>query len=476
MCLAQISICFVVILLCRFLLKKWRWGIPAGETCSVSQSHLTCDSGSSNEGVNCVVAVMTFTTAFPSITLRTSIVRNLVLKEKSLRKRLCVVEDMLSWVDVDPGWNPEDNFRILDEPMSESDLGGIAGSVLTAPISFERPCWEMTIIGNLKSISGEPISAVLFKYHHALADGSTMLAKLLARATCLDASQSITSLLPAPRIVREHSREMKLISIFQSLFSLLSMRPDSPGLFRARTLRAPGAKINVSLSSGMMTVAEAKRIAENCGKEYSVNDVLTAVFARAFRHFQLKRSPSVQDIKSVVWVSVKKPRKEDWGNSGLAFGYCQLALSAVDPLECLKQSHNRLCRLKTSADAVVINRALNVIGKVPVWFGKIIARNTANMASVSMSNLAGPMAPVVWPVDAGEPATSSCAGEIKSIHFVTSPPFQFGPLVSVISYNGKFFMSVSAREDLLSQSDLDEIMFSCVPFAVQEFSSSLLQQ
>ena len=104
----------------------------------------------------------------------------------------------------------------------------------------------------------------------------------------------------------------------------------------------------------------------------------------------------------------------------------------------------------------MINSALKLIGALPVNVGKAISAKTADIASVSMSNLPGPSCPVYWPVG-GQDEDTSKIGLVASVHFATSPPFHFGPLLSVISYCGTFYVSVSARDELLSQSDLEWI-------------------
>jgi hypothetical protein len=132
--------------------------------------------------------------------------------------------------------------------------------------------------------------------------------------------------------------------------------------------------------------------------------------------------------------------------------------------------HERLSALKTSAEPVVINAALRLMGSLPVSVGKRISGATADIASVSMSNLPGPNCPVYWPVGISEDLSG--AGLVDSVYFATSPPFHFGPLVSVISYCGSFFMSISARDEVLPQQDLDWIVSEGLRKATDELLSA----
>ena len=441
--------------------------------CAGSQAQFTCDAGGKKECFNSVVVVVSFEKSVPSLILQKLIISNFISHEKALIGRIVISSDMIEWRNTPARWTPEDNVFIHDEPIKESEIEKMAGSIQSRPLCLEKPCWELIVLGSIVGRAGESTSGVIFKYHHALADGSTMLEKMLARAVPRDSNQSISPVLPVSRKVRKASYPFGLISCLKSVYSLLTLRPDPPGLFRAFTIRKPGDKINVALSSSL-SLAEVKLIAKKRHEEngFSVNDVLTAIFTRAFRSFTLnnkKFTGKMEDIKSVVWVNLgNKSDSEAWGNSRLGFGYCQLPLSVEDPRACLRECHSRLDRLKHSMDAAVINVALKFIGLLPIGLGKRIARITADMASVSMSNMAGPVKPVIWPVIPGETIIDSTINPaIRSIHFATSPPFHFGPLVSVMSYCGYFHISISARDEVLSHSDLQAIL-SEIPNAAKD--------
>jgi hypothetical protein len=88
-----------------------------------------------------------------------------------------------------------------------------------------------------------------------------------------------------------------------------------------------------------------------------------------------------------------------------------------------------------------------------------------------MSNLPGPNSMVYWPVS-GKEDDSFPTGLVDSVFFVTSPPFRFGPLVSVISYNGVFHFSISARASVLSQKALDWILTEGLETAVRDIEAA----
>ena len=78
---------------------------------------------------------------------------------------------------------------------------------------------------------------------------------------------------------------------------------------------------------------------------------------------------------------------------------------------------------------------------------------SADKASMSMSNLVGPRERVCWPT-----SDSGSGWEVQSVYFATSPPFRFGPLISIISYDNVFCVSMAARSDMLSAKELHRIV------------------
>lgn len=422
----------------------------------VSQAHLTCDPGGKNTGFNNVVSFITFSNSVPVLDLQNQILSCFIKEEMSFLRRLSIVDDMLVWEDAPSGWIPEDNVKIMYEGVKECEIEIIASSTLSSPISFEKPCWELVLFAEILDARGESSVGALFKYHHALADGSTMLERMLNRAIPANSTQSISEIMPVSRSLRNaHTSNLGWISCIASVLSLLTMRPDPAGMYRSRSLRNPDHKINVAFSSEAVCLSDVKLIAKKGeGERVSVNDVLTAIISQAFRAFQSNKSKDPpRDIRSVIWVSVPVPRTNDCGNAGLGFGYCKLPISIDNPKRCLEEVHRRLSTMKKSCQALVINRVLHLIGSIPISIGKKLAKLSADMASVSISNMAGPTAPIIWPV-----SSVGGQGSVKSIYFATSPPFHFGPLVSVMSYCGKFHISISARADLFSRSDLREIL------------------
>jgi hypothetical protein len=452
------------------------------QSCAVSRAQLTCDAGDSTAGYNSVVAVVKFAGPVSAPSFIRQFRSCVVEREKLFRMCMAFHGGNMEWYPANSSWTPSDNFEVISK-MNDSALSDLAATALASPIELAAPCWRIFFIEKVVNTGAEDFtSAVVFKYHHSMADGFTMIQKMATLIRPIDASRPLTELFPPSH---KPEKPRGLISsaaaawqFLKSTIEILGMSPDAPGSFRSELDRRPGEPLVVSFS-GNIKLEQIKKIASRGSEKprsgrISINDVITAVISRAFRSFHIKKGEGDpnEDLTSVVWVSLNKnmEKPQNWNNSNLGFAYVKLPLTCEKVDDCLSESHHRLVALKSSAGALVINTALRILGSLPLSIGKKVAKATADIASVSMSNLIGPNAPVYWPASGSD---IEGAGLVDSIYFATSPPFRFGPLVSVISYCGTLYFSISAREGLLSKDDLDWITQVGISNAVDELASSL---
>lgn len=455
--------------------------------CFVSKAHLTCDPGDRKRGYNNVVCIVRFTEVLKAEELWQAFKKAIVASESAFRKCMRFVYGSMSWQDPEPDWSPRDNFNIVREQIDGIRLEELSGELLESYIDLSKPCWELTVYESVTRVDGgAPSTVIMFKYHHAMADGFTMIQKMIGKIKPVEADRTLESLFPTirPPTIQNRSIVQNVVSFTTSAVRIILKKPDAAGVFRAHTPRRPGDRLCVSLGRSL-PLSRVKNIARLASAKLrigniSVNDVVTAIFSIAFRmHAIRSTSKSIPgDISTVVWVSLAKEfsfiesdSMMEWDNSSLGFAYCQMPLSNSDCLESLRLCHERLNKLKSSADAVVINTALKLIGSLPVEIGKAVSAVSADTASVSMSNLPGPNAPVYWPV--GDDRATDHSGIVEEVYFITSPPFHFGPLVSVISYCGELFVSLSARESVFSHKDLSQIINEDLTFAITSLEHSL---
>ena len=422
------------------------------------------------QGYNSVVAVIKLTTTTEGTLFMERFVSSVIgpASNSPLMKKMSFSCGNMAWETMGPDWSPRDNITIRHESIEEPDVESFVSRNLSAPLDLRKPCWAVEYLEEVFEES-RSYSVCILKYHHAVADGFTMIQQMLSRVQSVsDPSTSVFSMFPH-RKANAAKSSGSVWSVLKSLWRMMRMKPDKPSIYRSTTLRVADESLNVALSDlGGVTVDRLKRLAKQLSEKgvYSINDILTAALAMALRSFALKRGKTPEDVTSVIWVSLERefaasicPNK--WDNSKLGFGYASLPLSVQSPMESLRVTHGRLSVLKESPDAGVINWALRLIGSLPVSMGKFLSLRTADKASISMSNLAGPNQQVRWPV--GLPGEAPI---IESIHFVTSPPFHFGLLASFLSYDGKFFVSLSARAQMFEETELTSLLKEELPRAV----------
>ena len=463
-------------LLC-IIIRIWLTQCPpkhaAGRNCNGSRAQFTCDPGTPILGYNNVVAIVKYASVVPRSRFISHFCSQMSTTDV-LRRCWEEVQGRMQSKCMGGDWDMKSNFSFISR-CDSVDISSIASKFLSEPLRLDQPGWEVRFIDSVHPIEGgSPFSVAMIKYHHSMADGFTMVQKLGLQIRPVDPNIRLEDVFPSFRNPKPDDRKgwlKQLIGTVRELGSMAVMSADRPGLFRASTARRLDESLNVSLSSSIR-VDRIKQLCHSLSDKYrlksrlTINDMITTLLARSFRAYTVHQGFEPRDLTSVVWVTLnQKPldANSPWNNSGLGFAYTQIPVACKSPQECIMTCHQRLNELKSSAQPLIINKALWALGSVPLWMGKKIAAQMADYASVSLSNLVGPKVPVNWP--------SPSDAHVDAIYFATSPPFRFGPLVSVISYSGTFYFSISARASLLSQKSLDWILNEGLQEALVELES-----
>ncbi|MEU9332801.1 wax ester/triacylglycerol synthase family O-acyltransferase [Streptomyces sp. NPDC048290] len=230
----------------------------------------------------------------------------------------------------DPGFDPLDHVR-LHAPTA--DFQGEAGRLMERPLRRGRPPWEAHVLPGADGTG----FAVLFKFHHALADGLRALTLAAAILDPLD--------LPAPRPRRPAPRRSLLpdvrklpglvrgalddvgraVDIGASVaFSTLTARP-APGLTAdpSGTRRTAGAVIDLD---------DVHRVRKTVGG--TVNDVLIAIVAGALRRWLDARGDGSEGVRprALIPVSKRRPRTAHPQGNRLSGYLIRLPVDDPDPL------------------------------------------------------------------------------------------------------------------------------------------------
>ncbi|MEU9642837.1 wax ester/triacylglycerol synthase family O-acyltransferase [Streptomyces sp. NPDC048188] len=233
----------------------------------------------------------------------------------------------------DPRFDPLDHVR-LHAPAT--DFHARAGRLMERPLERGRPPWEAHVLPGADGGS----FAVLFKFHHALADG---LRALTLAAGVLDPMD-----LPAPR-PRPERPPRGLVPDVRALPDRLRGLLSDAG--RALDIGAAAALSTLDVRSTPALVAESSGTRRIAGVSVdlddvhhvrkttggTVNDVLIAVVAGALRRWLDERGDGSEGVepRALIPVSKRRPRTAHPQGNRLSGYLMRLPVGDPDPLSRL---------------------------------------------------------------------------------------------------------------------------------------------
>ncbi|MET8975719.1 wax ester/triacylglycerol synthase family O-acyltransferase [Streptomyces sp. NPDC004539] len=241
-----------------------------------------------------------------------------------------------------PGFDPQRHV-LLHAPTA--DFQSEAGRLMECPLERGRPPWEAHVLPGEDGVT----FAVLFKFHHALADGLRALALAAAVLDPLDdppmprrrrtepASGPFSTLFAVPGRVRGALTDAgRALDIGASVaVSTLASR-TTPALTAASTgtRRTAGAVVDLD---------DVHRVRKAAGG--TVNDVLIAVVAGALRGWLDERGDGSEGVmpRVLVPVSQRRPRTAQPQGNRLSGYLLRLPVHDPDPLA-------RLTAVRTAMD------------------------------------------------------------------------------------------------------------------------------
>ncbi|MFH8468215.1 wax ester/triacylglycerol synthase family O-acyltransferase [Streptomyces sp. NPDC017991] len=233
-----------------------------------------------------------------------------------------------------PDFEPLDHVR-LHAPAA--DFHAAAGAIMQRPLERDRPPWEAHVVPGVDGTS----FAVLFKFHHALADG---LRALTLAAAVLDPMD-----MPAPRPrSAEPARGLlsdlvpdvtKLPGLVRGALSDVGRALDIGASVARATWDVRSSAALVSKPTGTRRVAgvaveldEIHTIRKSVGG--TVNDVLIAVVAGALRRWLDERGDGSEGVspRALIPVSRRRPRTAHPQGNRLSGYLIRLPVDDSDPL------------------------------------------------------------------------------------------------------------------------------------------------
>jgi WS/DGAT/MGAT family acyltransferase len=243
--------------------------------------------------------------------------------------------------EADPDFDPLHHVR-LHAPTA--DFQKVAGRLMERPLERGRPPWEAHVL------PGEDgaFFAVLFKFHHALADGLRALALAAAILDPMDMperrprpAEPARGLLPDVR---------KLPGLVRGALSDVGRALDIGASVARSTLDVRSSAALTSDASGTRRTAgvvvdldDVHRIRKTVGG--TVNDVLIAVVAGALRRWLDERGDGSEGVapRALIPVSKRRPRTAQPQGNRLSGYLIRLPVDDPDPLA-------RLASVRTAMD------------------------------------------------------------------------------------------------------------------------------
>ncbi|MCL6738229.1 wax ester/triacylglycerol synthase family O-acyltransferase [Streptomyces neyagawaensis] len=245
-------------------------------------------------------------------------------------------------------FEPFDHVR-LHAPTR--DFHAVAGRLLERPLERDRPPWEAHVLPGEDGTS----FAVLFKFHHALADGLRALTLAAAVMDPMDMPAPRPRPAEPPRTLLGEVR--KLPAFLRGTLSDLGRAVDIGTSVARTTLEATlGARGTAALTaepSGtrrtvgvVLDLDDVHRIRKTVGG--TVNDVLIAVVAGALRRWLDERGDGSEGVapRALIPVSKRRPRTAHPQGNRLSGYLMKLPVDDPDPLGRLRTVRTAMDRNK----------------------------------------------------------------------------------------------------------------------------------
>ncbi|MFI6544652.1 wax ester/triacylglycerol synthase family O-acyltransferase [Streptomyces prunicolor] len=246
--------------------------------------------------------------------------------------------------EADPDFDPLHHVR-LHAPTA--DFQADAGRLMERPLERGRPPWEAHVLPGEDGVS----FAVLFKFHHALADGLRALALAAAILDPMDMperrprpAEPARGLIPdvrkLPGLVRGALSDVgRALDIGASVArSTLDVRSSS-----ALTSEASGTRRTAGV---VVDLDDVHRIRKTVGG--TVNDVLIAVVAGALRSWLDERGDGSEGVapRALIPVSKRRPRSAQPQGNRLSGYLIRLPVDDPNPLARLESVRAAMDRNK----------------------------------------------------------------------------------------------------------------------------------
>jgi diacylglycerol O-acyltransferase len=363
-------------------------------------------------------------------------------------------------VEVTPAgnyWRDDPNFDLahhikrarLPGSGGKRALERFVGDLASEPLDPNHPLWTVHIVEKY-----EGGAAVVFRMHHAIADGIALMGVTMAlvdggdnksrHAAHPDQEEGWLQSLMAPAVAAINAGKQASASTLRTALNLarnplraagylrdgagvagelgylLFMPSDSQTSFKGKP---QGAK-RVAWSEPLK-LPEVKAVSRALGA--SINDMLLSCVAGAMRRYLAEKGDKTEgvEVRAMVPIDLRQPGDLELGNR---FGIIavELPVGIENPLVRLMTVRQRMLALKTSYEPGVTLGLFGALGYLPKVVQDQLLDLLSSRATAVMTNVPGPAEPM------------SVAGSILKQSFFWVPQTgNVGMGVSIFSYAGR---------------------------------------
>ncbi|KAL1560671.1 wax ester synthase/diacylglycerol acyltransferase 3-like [Salvia divinorum] len=393
------------------------------------------------------------------------------------------------WKKVEVNLEDHVNVPIFPSDMSvdyyDECFSDYLSQIAMEQLPQHRPLWEIHILRYpTKNAAGN----IIFKLHHSLGDGYSLMGALLSCLQRVD-NPSVPLTFPSrkPRTGLRTRRNQTLRRIPRIFTGLAHTAYDFGwSLFKSTLMKDDNSPIRsgidgvefrpIATTTTTFSIDQLGQIKSKLN--VTINDVITGIITLGTRMYMQKADEESCKSKTTALVLLNtraiggyksvdemiKPNSDmPWGNR---FAFLQVPLpkltqsELLNPLDFVKKAHRMIKRQKNSAAVYLTGQLLSFIKMVRGH--EATARHihaTLKNTSMAISNLIGPVEQMAL-------ANLPC----KGLYFaVAGPPQSLS--VTMISYVGKLRIAVTAEKGFIDQNK----MKVCIEYAFEVIYKAALE-
>lgn len=354
----------------------------------------------------------------------------------------------------------------LPAPGGEAELREAVSALMGGPVDYSRPLWRFHLLQGYRGGS-----VIVPRLHHCLGDGIALMLVLLSLADFHPEGEAEGGENPfrtlfnglghdagrvralAERVMPEGMRLMlqpgdALRSVsrwvrgaaFTGALGRLALRiPDKKTVLKGQLCAGKRAAW-----SGPIPVERVKEIQAGLGG--TMNDVLVAAVAGGLRRYLEARGSTLGEsfgFRAAVPVNLRP--LELMSQLGNQFGlvFLTLPVGIADPLERLAEVRRRMRSLRTSAEPLVVQQVLSVMGRIPLALQKVGVSLFGAKATAVLTNVPGP-----------REALYLAGKRIDEIFFWVPQAGRLGIGISIFSYAGAVRIGIGTDAGLVPDPEL----------------------